>query len=93
MLFRSVPGSGAEEHVIVAAMQAMHNMGYDVSEAEALIEAGLEAFRKNDVPEMSRLYSRVLYLLSKAPKDPTHPYWSYKIYDSYEEYRRAVSFR
>lgn len=88
-----VPGSGAEEHVIVAAMQAMHNMGYDVAQAEELIEDGLKAFREDNIPQMSRLYSRVLHLLSKAPKDPSHPYWSYKIYDSYEQYRQAVSFR
>lgn len=88
-----VPGSGAEEHVIVAAMQAMHNMGYDVSQAEELIDSGLQAFRDDDVAEMSRLYSRVLHLLSRAPKDPGHPYWSYRIYDSYEQYRQAVSFR
>ncbi len=87
-----VPGSGAEEHVIVAAIQAMHNMGYDVSEAEKLIDSGLQAFRDGDVPEMSRLYSRVLYLLFQAPKDPGHSYWSYRIYDSYEQYRKEVSF-
>lgn len=42
---------------------------------------------------MSRLHARVLYLLSQAPKDPDHPYWSYRIYGSYEQYRQAVSFR
>ncbi len=88
-----VPGSGAEEHVIVAAMQAMHNMGYDVTEAETLIEPGFKAHAADDVPEMLRLYSRVLYSLSKAPKDPSHPYWSYNVYDSYEKYRQAVTFK
>ena len=88
-----VPGSGAKEHVIIAAMQAMHNMGYDVSKAEQLMNEGLGAHAANDYGRMAALYAKVLYRLSKAPKVEGHPYWSYTIYDSYEQYRQAVSFK
>ena len=87
-----VPGSGAEEHVIIAAMQAMHNMGYNVSEAEQLMDEGLAAYAAGDCGRMAALYSKVLYRLSKAPKDESHPYWNYTVYHSYEQYRQAVSF-
>ena len=87
-----VPGSGAEEHVIIAAMQAMHNMGYDVSEAEQLMDEGLAAYAAGDCGRMAALYSKVLYRLSGAPKDESHPYWRYTVYHSYEQYRQAVSF-
>ena len=41
-----VPGSYATEHVIIAAMQDMENMGYDVSEAEKYIEELEEKINK-----------------------------------------------
>ena len=64
----NVPGSGATEHVIVAAMQDMSNMGYDVSEAEKYIEAGETASKNNDYAELARLTAKVFHLLNIAPK-------------------------
>lgn len=88
----AVPGSGAVEHVLVAAMQDMENMGYDVSAAEALIEAGLESHSKGDAAQMTLLASRVMQLLNTAPKVEGHPYWSYTIYESFEQLEGKVQF-
>lgn len=87
-----VPGSGSVEHVVVAAMQDMENMGYDVTEAEALVAQGMDCCQKGDFAGMARLYSRVMYLLNHAPKIKDHPYWQYTIYESFEQYEKAVDF-
>ncbi len=87
----NVPGSGATEHVVIAAIQDTENMGYDVSEAEKLIEAGTRARACGDHAEMARLAARVFYELNRAPRIPGHPYWSYVRYESFEQYEAAVS--
>lgn len=87
----NVPGSGATEHVIIAAIQDMENMGYDVAEAEKLMEEGISYSEKNDILGMARLACRVFNRLSNAPKIPDHPYWSYKIYDSFEKVLEDVT--
>jgi len=86
----NTPGSGANEHVIVAAIQDTENMGYDVSEAEKYIEQGMRARENLDHAEMARLSAKVYHLLNVAPKIPSHPYWKYKQYESFEEYEKAV---
>jgi ADP-ribosylglycohydrolase len=80
-----VPGSGAIEHVIIAAIQDMENMGYDVTEAEQLMEEGIACSDNGDIISMARLGSRVFNRLSNAPRLPGHPYWSYKLYDSFDK--------
>lgn len=87
----NVPGSGATEHVIVAAMQDMENMGYDVSEAEKYIEAGETAFENKDYAELARLTAKVFYLLNTAPKIPSHPHWRYTQYEDFSQYEKAVA--
>lgn len=91
MLWKSsVPGSGATEHVIVAAMQDMENMGYDVSAAEAYIERGTEALNNGDSAELARISAKIFHLLASAPKIEDHPYWRYTQYTSFEQFERAV---
>ena len=87
----NVPGSGAEEHVIVAAMQDMENMGYDVSAAEALIEEGMEALKRGDQAKLALLTGRVFHLLSVAPRAEGHLYHRYPVYDRFESIERAAS--
>lgn len=87
-----VPGSGAVEHVLIAAMQDMENMGYDVHEAEALISKGLEIVENDDIPAMAALGSRVLHLLNNAKKIENHPYWNYTVYDSFDKVKEKVNF-
>lgn len=88
----NVPGSGAPERVIFGAIQAMDNMGYDVSAAEALLEEGLEYFNKNDMVSLNRLTTRIWHLMNNAPKIPDHPYWKYKMYHTFEDYLADVQF-
>ena len=88
----NVPGSGAEEHVLIAAMQDMENMGYDVSKAEALIDEGMRAYEARDYAKLAMLGGKVFRLLGEAPKAEGHPYWKYTIYESFEQYAKAVRF-
>ena len=46
--FSVVPGSKAPCHLVVAAIQSMDNRGYNVTEAEKYIEAGLQAEKEKD---------------------------------------------
>lgn len=87
-----VPGSGAEEHVIIAAIQDMENMGYDVSGAEGVIEEGLRYLEQGDVAALAGHTARVYATLMNSPKDPNHPYWRYTQYESFEQYASRVIF-
>lgn len=87
-----VPGSLAPCHLVVAAVQAMHNRGYDVSAAEALLPAGLAAARAKDGSELQKITAKIYHLLNTAPKDETSPYWQYKCYRGWEDISAAVTF-
>lgn len=88
----AVPGSGATEHVIIAAMQDMENMGYDVTAAEALIEEGMALLEKGDVAALAGHTAKTFAVINSSPKIPEHPYWSYTCYESFEQYKAAVQF-
>lgn len=90
--FSNVPGSGAPEKVIVGAIQATANLGFDVSEAEALIEEGLRAHQEKDFQRLNKITSRIWYLLNNAKIDYNHPYWRYERYESFDQYQKAVKF-
>ena len=87
-----VPGSGAEEHVVIAAMQDMENMGYDVSRAEALIDEGLRAYKEHDYAKLSMLCGKAFHLICTAPKIEGHAYWKYTVYEDFAQYEKAVRF-
>lgn len=89
----NVPGSFAPERVMLAAIQSMYNMGYDVTEAEKLIEEAVSAREREDKVTLSRLTARVYRLLNNAPKIEGHPYWDHKIYETWEDYEKAVTFK
>ncbi len=88
----NVPGSGAEEHVFIGAMQDMENMGYDVSAAEAMIEQGQKYLREDNKSALAGHTARAWHVLMSSPKVPDHPYWKHTIYESFEQYAAAVSF-
>lgn len=88
-----VPGSGAMERVIVAAIQDTENMGYDVSEAEALIDEGIEYLRQNNMSALTKLTARIYHILENAPKIEGHSYHKYTVYDSFEKILDAVNFK
>ncbi|NMA06260.1 MAG: ADP-ribosylglycohydrolase family protein [Ruminococcaceae bacterium] len=87
-----VPGSLAQERVLVGGIQAVGNMGYDVSEAEAMIPAFFDAYDKNDNIALLQMVPKIYETLGRSPKIEGHPYWSFIQYDSFEQYEKSVSF-
>ncbi|HBT50235.1 MAG: ADP-ribosylglycohydrolase [Caldanaerobacter subterraneus] len=93
MLWKSyVPGSGAEESLIVGAIQSVENKGMDVKEAEELLPMGFDAFKRGDMKELNKITSKIFNKLYTAPRNPYSEYWKFKQYTSWEEYRKSVTF-
>ncbi len=88
----NVPGSGAPERVIFGAVQDMENMGYDVSKAERLLPEGIELLEKGDMIGLNRITWRIWNALNNAPKLLSHPYWTYRQYETFEQYLDDVEF-
>ena len=88
-----VPGSGAPEKIMVAAVQALENRGYQVSEkGYRYLNDGLKAFEQKDF-ELLHQYSALLRReLAGAKKDPDSDYWKYRYYRTFEDYQGAVAF-
>ncbi|MBC8588949.1 ADP-ribosylglycohydrolase family protein [Paratissierella segnis] len=87
-----VPGSLAPCHLVVAAIQSMDNRGYDVSEAEELIDIGLKAAKKKDPVLLQQITARIYYLLNNAPRNKNSSYWKYKHYQTWEDIEGEVDF-
>lgn len=87
-----VTGSQAPERVLVGGIQGMYHMGYDVSEAEKLIAPAIEALNSGDRIMLNKLTARVYHLLDNAQKIPSHPFWKYRMYESFDEYCEDVKF-
>lgn len=88
----NVTGSGAPESVLVGGIASLGSMGYDVTEAEKLIEPVYNAYNEDNAPELIRLHTLIMHELATAPKIPDHPYWKYKQYNTFEEYENDVQF-
>jgi ADP-ribosylglycohydrolase len=86
-----VPGSGAPEIPYVEMVQSMHNRGYDVRKAEALLGSGMRLAGENKRDELRVLTAQLLDALFNAPKIKGHPYWSYEHPETWEETRAAMS--
>ena len=89
----NVPGSGAPEKIMVAAIQALENRGYKVSEeGYRLLHQGLDAYEKKDFVTLHKVSALLRRELANAEKDEDSPYWTYGFYHSFEEYEVKVSF-
>ena len=89
----NVPGSGAPERIMVAAVQAMENRGYKVSEqGYEYLTDGLKAAEQRDYVLLHRYSALLRRELAEAAKDPESEYWNYKYYQTFEEYLGAVTF-
>jgi len=88
----NVPGSGAPERVIIGAIQAVENLGYDVSRVEKLIPIGLKAYEEDDVLTLNKITCRIWNYLNNVEKDLKSDYWNYKIYDSFSKYDEDVTW-
>lgn len=88
----NVPGSGAPEGLAVAAVQSMHNMGYETGHLEALLDAGEAAYQRDDLQELQRITARLNYELKQLPKNEQSPYWNFKNYSKWEEVEQQAKF-
>ena len=87
-----VPGSKAPCDVVIAAVQSMHNRGYDVTEAEKFMEEGLKASEEKDGSAIQVATSKIFHALNEAPKDPASPYWSYNTYRTFADVEKEADF-
>lgn len=89
---KPLPESKAPYSKMIAAIVCMYNMGYDVKEAELLIPDAFKAIQENRLIDLAVISARVYKILNEAKKIEGHPYWNYRIYESFEEYESAVKF-
>jgi hypothetical protein len=80
-----VPGSGAPEHLIVGAVQAAWNRGYDVRAAEKLLSRGFKALQANDFNALRGITAQIFYELSVAPRRKNDIYFKFTHPESFED--------
>lgn len=88
----NVPGSGAPELIMAAAVQALENRGYAVDGAYELLERGMKAHSENNMAELHKISAELRNEFLNAGKDEKSDYWKYKFYNSFEEYEKSVDF-
>ncbi len=88
----NVPGSGAPEIAMIAAVQALENRGYTVDNAYELLEKGLKAHKENNKVDLQRISAELRNEFLNAKKNENSNYWNYKYYDSFEQYKQSVQF-
>ncbi len=89
----NVPGSGAPERIMVAAVQALENRGYQAgARAYQLLEEGIQAHADGDYINLHRISAELRHELAHAEKDETSDYWKYTPYTSFKQYEKAVQF-
>lgn len=89
----NVPGSGAPEKIMVAAVQALENRGYRVSEkGYRLLHEGLKAHEEHDFVSLHKISSLLRRELAQAEKDPDSDYWKYTFYESFAQYAASITF-
>lgn len=88
----NVPGSGAPEKIMVAAVQALENRGYKVKDSERLLQEGIKAHENDDYVKLHKITAELKHNLLKAERNLDSPYWKYKNYKSFEEYNKEVKF-
>lgn len=88
-----VPGSGAPERIMAAAVQALENRGYRVSvRGYELLEEGIRVQEEGDYVKLHKISAELRYELAHAEKEESASYWKYKQYTSFEQYEKAVDF-
>lgn len=85
-----VPGSRAPESLYTAMIQAWFNQGYEVSEAESLLDEALEAFDAQNHGKLERLSGRILKALVEAPVDTSHSSHRFSRPQTWEEIRNLM---
>jgi ADP-ribosylglycohydrolase len=90
--YTHVPGSRAPDMVLIGAVQATENKGYDVTEAEKLIPVIQAAYDAKDNVNFLKLVAKLYHLLGTAPKNEQHSYWSFNYYNNFEDVTKEVAF-
>ncbi len=88
----NVPGSGAPEQLMVAAIQALENRGYTVEKAYELLEKGMKFFEEGNYVELQKVSAEIRHEFLNAKKNESSPYWDYTYYENYEQYEKSVDF-
>lgn len=88
----NVPGSGAPEKLMVAAIQALENRGYTLENAYELLEKGMKYYEEGNNAELQKISARLRNEFINAKKDLSSPYWDYTYYESFEQYEKCVEF-
>ena len=90
---KPLPESKAPYSKMLGAISSMRNMGYDVQEADLLIPEAFKAIDEDRLIDLQIINARVFKALAEAPKIESHPYWSYTVYNSFEQYAQSVKFQ
>jgi len=91
--YSHVPGSYAPESIMMAAVQSMENMGYIVPDGMKLIEDGLKAMESDNMIDLHKISAKLWHNINHAKEDISSSYWNYKIYDTFEEFEKDVTFK
>lgn len=90
--YSEVPGSGAPECLMEAAVQALENRGMIVPGWQSLADEGLDALQAGDMPRLISTHVRLWNALGAAEKDPDSSYWDYPRYDSWDSFAADCDF-
>lgn len=88
----NVPGSHAPESIMTAAVQATENKGMVVENGMDLVMEGLGYYEEDNMVKLQQVTAKLWARIRQAKKDPNHSYWTYKEYESFEEYEKDVDF-
>ncbi len=88
----NVPGSGAPEQLMVAAIQALENRGYTVENGYELLEKGMKFYEDENKVELQKISAKLRNAFKDAKKNPSSPYWNYTYYENFEQYAKSVDF-
>jgi len=85
-----VPGSWAPDSLFYTAVQAWGNQGYDVTEAEALLEGAEKAHAEGNWGELERTTGLIFLALNRAPADKNHIWHRFDCPQTWEQMKAAM---
>lgn len=88
----NVPGSGAPEKLMVAAIQALENRGYTVENGYELLEKGTKYYEEENNIELQKISAKLREKFKDTKKNLSSSYWNYTYYENFEQYENNVDF-
>src|SRR5208337_4410100 len=67
--------------------------GFDMTEAEKLLPAGIELAGRKDAAGLRALTAELLACIWSAPRDPSSPYWKYEHPETWSDVEAAMPAR